>query len=108
MRGGYWAGDQLEQTLHLATSMNRYNVHARSDPRIRLQATHEVTSKDFESAAREASDALRAGTVVSVDLRTLPHSDAVHLVDFCNGMASASSGWIFRVTNDVIIITPHT
>ncbi|WP_433289067.1 cell division protein SepF [Micromonospora sp. CA-244673] len=88
--------------------MNSYSVHARNDPRIRLQAPHEVTCKDFESAAREASDALRSGNVVSVDIRSLPQADAIHLVNFCNGMASVSSGWIFRVTSDVIVITPRS
>ncbi|MEV0155380.1 cell division protein SepF [Micromonospora sp. NPDC050686] len=88
--------------------MNSYSVHARQDPRVRLQAPHEITGREFESAAREASEALRSGNVVTIDLRMLPPNDAVHLVNFCSGMASISRGWIFRVTADVIVVTPKS
>jgi FtsZ-interacting cell division protein YlmF len=49
----------------------------------------------------------REGRVVSIDLGKLDGREAVRLVDFCSGITAMDAGWIFRVTDKVIVLTPH-
>jgi hypothetical protein len=96
----------LNDALDDAVALNAFSVHARSDPSVRLHEAVRFEPKTFDSAVRDVLQVLRAGRVVSVDVALMEESQAVRLVDFCSGMTAMSSGWMFRVTNNVVILTP--
>ena len=100
--------NDLETALDNAVALNSFTVQAGTDPSVRLQAVIRFSPMDFRSIADEVSRHFRTGRVISIDLAHMEPRQAVRLVDFCSGMASASYGWIFRVTDRVIVVTPPT
>ncbi|MEV5541789.1 cell division protein SepF [Saccharopolyspora shandongensis] len=67
-----------------------------------------IKPSEYQSAAREVLHQFRSGRVVSVDLRSMNYHSAARLVDFLSGMTASRSGWIFRITDDVIVLNPAT
>jgi FtsZ-interacting cell division protein YlmF len=100
------ASDELKAALDNAVALNAFNVQAGHDPRVRLQAVVRFAPTDYEPAVGEIARYFRAREVISIDLTNLYSRHAVRLVDFCSGMAVMCSGWIFRVTDNVIVLTP--
>lgn len=98
--------DDLEDALDHAVSLNSYNVQDRNDPSVRLQAVIRFTPSDYESAAAPISNCFRQREVISIDLGNMQHEQAVRLVDFCSGMVMMCNGWIFRITDKVIVLSP--
>ena len=100
------ASDELKAALDNAVALNAFNAQAGHDPRVRLQAVVRFAPTDYEPAVGEIAQYFRAREVISIDLTNLHSKHAVRLVDFCSGMAVMCSGWIFCVTDNVIVLTP--
>jgi hypothetical protein len=100
--------DELSIALESATKLNAYNVHAASDPSVHLGSARRFTPLDFQNSVGEIMEHFREGRVVSIDLGKMDGREAARLVDFCSGMTVMDSGWIFRVTDSVIVLTPLT
>jgi hypothetical protein len=98
--------DDLEMALDNAVALNSFNVHTGSDPSVRLQAVIRFAPSDFRSVVGEVARHFRTGRVISIDVANMEAKQAVRLVDFCSGMATMCNGWIFRVTDRVIVVTP--
>lgn len=98
----------LEVALESATSLNSFDVGSLHDPVLRLHTVVRFEPRSYSSALVEVSQCYREGRVLSVDLRGMDQCNAVRLIDFCSGLAAATAGWIFRVADDVIVITPST
>lgn len=98
--------DQLRLALDSATSLNAFSVHSHSDPTVRLQQAVKVHPTSYDSATREILQHFRKNNIITVDLDFIKQEQAGRLVDFCSGATAIRSGWIFRVTDKVIVITP--
>ncbi|GLZ77749.1 hypothetical protein Afil01_25560 [Actinorhabdospora filicis] len=73
---------------------------------MRLGAVVTIAPRDHRSPIAEISHHIRNGRVVSLDLSHMDERDVIRLVDFCSGLISGVSGWIFRVSDSVLLLTP--
>jgi|SRR2546429_3267341 len=107
-RSHHRAGDaaELEAAIASAIALNSYEVSAPNDPMVRLQAVVRFAPMDYESIVGEIAGCFRVKNVMSIDMVNMRAAQAARLVDFCSGMAAMYSGWIFRVTDTVIVVTP--
>lgn len=112
-RGGYVVlssgrPDELDIALKGAADLNSYNIHAQNNPSVHLGAAVRFTPLDYQSSVPEIMQSFREGRVVSIDLGSMDRHQAARLVDFCSGLTAVDSGWIFQVTDKVIVLTPLT
>jgi hypothetical protein len=98
--------DPLRIALDFAEAVNGYNVNSLSDPRIHLREVVRLAPTKYQDGAVEIPRYFKEGNVVSVDLSLLSINSAARTVDFCSGMLSGASGWLFRATDRVIVLTP--
>lgn len=98
--------DALTAALDAAEIINRYDVASLSDPRIHLGAIIRLAPAEYQGAALEIPRYLKGSHVVSVDLSLMNVNQAARLVDFCSGLLAGTSGWLFRATDRVIVLTP--
>lgn len=98
--------EELSIALKSATELNAYNVHARSNPSVHLGQAVRFTPLEFRTCVSEIMQRFQEGMVVSIDLGQMDNHQAARLVNFCSGMTAITSGWIFRVTDNVIVLTP--
>jgi FtsZ-interacting cell division protein YlmF len=103
-------GDSNELVIALenAATLNAYDVNASTDPRVHLGAALRFTPLEYRVAAQEIMQHFKDGNVISIDLNNMSRREAARLIDFCSGMTAVSSGWLFRVTDSVIVLTPQT
>jgi Cell division protein SepF len=101
----YGLGD-LGVALEDAARLNSYSVNSMSDPSVHLGSAVTFTPLKYQNSANEIMRCFRDGRVVSIDLGRMDPREAGRLVYFCSGMAALNSGWIFRVTDKVIVLTP--
>jgi FtsZ-interacting cell division protein YlmF len=101
-----WNAQRLEESLVDAVRRNPYRLSPGENPSVQLAEVVKVRPQDYNSAVEEVLHRFREGAVVSVDLATMEAEGASRLVDFCSGMAAVSHGWVFRVTDHVIILNP--
>ena len=99
-------GDSLKKTIDEAVKLNAAASARNPDPLVRLQSAVRISPISFPVAVADISKSLREGRAVSIDLSTLDPRQASRLVDFCSGATSMCSGWIFRMTETAIILTP--
>lgn len=100
--------DELNIALKSAAALNSYSVHAQNNPSVHLGAAVRFTPLDYQSSVYEVMQSFREGHVVSIDLGRMDNHQAARLVDFCSGLTAVDSGWIFQVTDSVIVLTPLT
>jgi hypothetical protein len=100
------SSSDLSIALDDAASLNGFDVTAGNDPNVRLEAALRFTPSDYQVAAHEISQRFREGRVISIDLGKMDRHHAARLVDFCSGMTVICSGWIFRLTDSVVVLTP--
>ena len=98
--------DALRVALNFAESINAYNVASFSDPHIHLGDLIRLAPIKYQDGALEIPRYFKDGHVVSVDLSLMSINQAARLVDFCSGMLAGTSGWLFRATDRVIVLTP--
>jgi FtsZ-interacting cell division protein YlmF len=98
--------DALKVALNSAESINAYDVASLSDPHIHLGNIVRLAPIKYQDGALEIPRHFKEGHVVSVDLGLMSVKHAARLVDFCSGMLAGSSGWLFRATDRVILLTP--
>ncbi|WP_161952543.1 cell division protein SepF [Actinoplanes sp. TFC3] len=101
-----WVTSELDQALDAAVALNPYNVGRKALQAIHLANAVRYSPNDYSTAAREVADSYRQNRIVSLDLSNMNSQSAVRLVDFCSGLLAAKSGWIFRPSDFVIILTP--
>lgn len=94
----------LDHALDEAAKLNPFSpgVHGGITPRINVR----YMPRMYEAALGEIKRQYTIGNAISIDFMRLDQRQAVRLADFCSGLASGSSGWIFRVTETAIILTP--
>lgn len=98
--------EEIERSLASAERMNAHSAILGQEPDVRLGKVLRYAPRDYQAAISEISLRFREGRVISIDLKGMSPRQAARLVDFCSGMAVASRGWIYRVTDQVIILTP--
>lgn len=98
--------EELRVSLKSAAELNAYSVHARNNPSVYLEKAVRFTPQDFQTSVSKIMECFQGGRVVSIDLGQMDSHQAARLVNFCSGMTAISSGWIFRVTDNVIVLTP--
>jgi FtsZ-interacting cell division protein YlmF len=98
--------DSLSIALESAERINAYDVSLLGDPQIHLSEVVRLVPLKYQDAAVEIPRHYLSGAVVSVDLSRLTSANAARLVDYCSGLLSGTSGWLFRATDRVIILTP--
>jgi FtsZ-interacting cell division protein YlmF len=96
----------LSVSLKSAESINAYDVASFSDPHIHLGGIVRLAPIKYQDGAAEIPRHFKDGHVVSVDLGHMSVNQAARLVDFCSGMLAGTSGWLFRATDRVIVLTP--
>jgi hypothetical protein len=96
----------LRIALNCAESINAYDVASLSDPHIHLGEIVRMAPSRYQDGAVEIPRHFKDGHVVSVDLGLMSVNQAARLVDFCSGMLAGTSGWLFRATDRVIVLTP--
>ncbi|WP_285582160.1 cell division protein SepF [Actinoallomurus iriomotensis] len=97
---------ELTIALEDASALNAYDAHTRRDPDVRLASLVRFEPSEYQAAAYEVARHFREGNVISIDLGAMDNHQAARLVDFCSGITVMSSGWIFRVTDKVIVLNP--
>lgn len=100
------SANSLKAALSFAESINAYDVASLSDPGIHLGDIVRLAPTRYQDGAVEIPRHFKGGHVVSVDLGLMSVSQAARLVDFCSGMLAGTSGWLFRATDRVIVLTP--
>lgn len=96
----------LREALDGIEKSSPYRMAEHSGPSVRLGEVSKFTPSDYENSAMIIARRFREGRVVSIDLSYLDEGQAVRLVDFCHGMLAFSSGWVFRVTQRVLMLVP--
>jgi hypothetical protein len=96
----------LGAALSFAESINAYDVASLSDPHIHLGDIVRLAPAKYQDGAVEIPRHFKNGDVISVDLGLMSVNQAARLVDFCSGMLAGTSGWLFRATDRVIVLTP--
>lgn len=96
----------LRVALNFAESINAYDVASLNDPHIHLGEIVRLAPTRYQDGAVEIPRHFKDGHVVSVDLGLMSVNHAARLVDFCSGMLAGTSGWLFRATDRVIVLTP--
>ncbi|MFF0379832.1 cell division protein SepF [Actinoplanes missouriensis] len=86
--------------------LNSYEVGRGAPDGIRLTDNFRCLPHDYEDAVRRIAQNYCAAHVVSVDLSKVDHQSAIRIVEFCSGLCTARSGWMFRVSEFVIVLTP--
>jgi FtsZ-interacting cell division protein YlmF len=97
----------LRVALKCAESINAYDVATLNNPHIHLGKVVRLAPTGYQDGAIEISGHFKDGQVVSVDLSLMHTDQAARLVDFCSGMLAGTSGWLFRATERVIVLTPR-
>ncbi|MBE3001265.1 cell division protein SepF [Nocardiopsis sp. HNM0947] len=97
---------RVEISLSSAEKMNSYSAVYGHEPDIRLGKVLRYSPRGYQSAVGEISMRFREAKVVSIDVGKMTPCDAARLIDFCSGMAVASRGWFYRVTDQVVMISP--
>ncbi|MEH0927571.1 cell division protein SepF [Micromonospora sp. CPCC 205558] len=97
---------ELERSLESAVRENSYRVDRDTAPGVRLEAALRVKPTDFAVGAAEVAEILQAGRVASIDLSYMEQYEAARLVNYCHGLTVMANGWIFRLAQNVIVITP--
>jgi FtsZ-interacting cell division protein YlmF len=98
----------LRTALYSAEVINAFDVSSLSNPRIHVGDIVRLTPIKYREGVVEIQRHFVEGNVVSVDLGRLDGASAARVVDFCSGLLCGSPGWILRVTDSVIILTPVT
>jgi hypothetical protein len=98
--------DLLRTALESAERINAYDVSLLNDPQIHLSEVVRLAPLRYQDGTIEIPRHYLSGAVVSVDLSHLTNSGAARLVDYCSGLLSGTSGWLFRATDRVIVLTP--
>jgi FtsZ-interacting cell division protein YlmF len=98
--------DALRIALNFAESINAYEVASFSDPHVHLGEIIRLAPIKYQDGALEIPRHFKDGHVVSVDLGLMSVNQAARLVDFCSGLLAGTSGWLFRATDRVIVLTP--
>lgn len=96
----------LEIALRNAASLNPFDPHARTTPGVQLGTLVRFEPIEYQAAAHDVVRLFREGKVISIDLAAMDGQQAARLVDFCSGMTAVTTGWIFRVTDKVILLNP--
>lgn len=102
------AADELRLALDDAATLNSFNVHSSTNPSVHLEEAFRIAPSTYNQGVTRILPRFHEGRIVSVDLGDMEEHNAARLVDFCSGMTAMSSGWIFRVTDTVIVLTPCT
>lgn len=98
--------DLLRSALESAERINIYDVSLLGDPQVHLSKVVRLIPSTYRDGATQIPRHYLSGAVVSVDLSSLNNANAARLVDYCSGLLSGASGWLFRATDSVIILTP--
>ena len=98
--------DELMTAHYDAELINGYNVQYSDNPSVHLRELVRITPTKYQEAVGEILGCFKNKRVVSVDLSRMDKRQAARLVDFCSGMLAGGSGWLFRVTPLVIVMTP--
>lgn len=96
----------LLTALREAESINAYQVASPTGLTPHLKSVVQLSPVKYQDGVIEIPKSFNLGCVVSVDLSRMSPSEAARLVDFCSGYLTGASGWIFRATNSVIVLTP--
>lgn len=97
---------ELDIALDGTATVNAFSARTASDPSVRLQAALRLAPSTYQAGVVELAQHIRDGRVLSVDLSKMDYHAAARTVDFCSGSMSACAGWIFRMADDVIVLTP--
>lgn len=99
--------ERLTSALDGATKLNSFSVHAHGEPEVRLERAVKISPMSYDDATHELLPLFMQQKVITVDLQFLRSEQAARVVDFCSGATAVTSGWIFRVTDHVVVITPY-
>lgn len=99
---------KLTSALDSATTLNTFNVHDHTAPKVRLQQAVKVSPGSYDAATHELLQCFLEDKIIAVDLQYLNSDQSGRVVDFCSGATAIRSGWIFRITDTVIVITPSS
>lgn len=101
------SAQDLRVVLDDAIAVNTLNDQVNSSPSVYLDEAFRATPSAYKSGLSQILPRFRSGQIISVDLKKMSNYEAARLVDFCSGMTAMSGGWIFRVTDDVLVLTPR-
>lgn len=96
----------LLAALREAESVNSYRPASSGNPRAYPETVIRLAPTKYRDGVIEIPRRFSDGHVVSIDLGHMDHAQAARLVDFCSGYLIGTSGWLFRATNTVIVLTP--
>jgi FtsZ-interacting cell division protein YlmF len=101
-------GDELALALEAAEATNAYSLASGGNPDVHLSEIVRVSPSSYREATGELPAFFLAGRIISIDMSAMSAHEAARLVDFCSGMLAGGLGWIFRVTDHVLVLTPTT
>lgn len=99
--------DELDIAIGGATEFNSFHPDGDSGNGVAFSAMVRLAPTKFETSIAEVTQHIHEGRIISLDLRKMERLQAARLVDFCNGIIAATSGWILQIADRVIVIIPH-
>ncbi|WP_442931525.1 cell division protein SepF [Micromonospora sp. NBC_00330] len=99
---------QVDVALESLAKMYPYRV-SQGDASV-MDMTEPVRCRpQFHSEAIiQISAHYRRGRTVSLDCGGLPRGEIIRVADFCSGLSASSGGWVLRVADLVLLLTPGT
>lgn len=104
---GRQGSSSLATALEAAEAINAYDPNSLSDPRVHKGPIARLRPERYRTGALDISSCFTSGSIVSIDLSMMETREAARLVDFCSGLLSGGQGWLFRATDNAIILTPY-
>ena len=98
--------DGLNQALQDIASMNQFQVQLNANIDQGFREIRRVKPPNFATGIEEISSLWHAGYAVSIDTSAMDIRQAMRLIDFCNGLISPSTGWVFLASDEVVILLP--
>ncbi|HEY0636552.1 MAG TPA: cell division protein SepF [Pseudonocardiaceae bacterium] len=97
--------EQLSLALDDAVALCPFDAGI-AGPDVYLSGMVRLTPTSYMDAVHEVSRHFSDGRSVSIDFGRLEGRQAVRLIDFSMGLAAGGSGWILRVAESVLVLTP--
>lgn len=98
---------ELAEAFASVDLINQYNIQDAINPSVHLRELTRIAPDKYQDAIAEILQYFKEKRVVSVDLSHMDARQAARLIDFCSGMVAGNSGWLFRVSSLVIVLTPN-
>ncbi|MFG3552968.1 cell division protein SepF [Micromonospora sp. NPDC047557] len=99
---------QVDVVIDNLAKMYPYRVSQGEAPGMDMSEPVRCRPRLYGEAVIQISAHYRRGRTVSLDCGGLPQGEVIRVADFCSGLSASSGGWVLRVADFVVLLTPGT